>query len=309
MHGPASRRPANEPLTDRAALLPLLRELGHLKRIGSAGREGSIAARLFAAAWAALVAGQPLAHVAERTVAAALAAARLGDLDHHQLAALGLGARDTADVLGRAFDLVTDAVDLRLAGDLRAALGKPLEAGIPPPFVQRLAEQPRAGVTCPGRPRIMLQPAENHAEHCLMVAVYGVLFAPSFGARVDRVFLAGLAHHLHNADMPDSGFTGEMLLEPRLAALIEAARERALGELAPGLRGEVVSALWPIAADHTAEARAFHAADSTDRVLEIEQHLVARSVTMDVVLGEYELVHEGPVRAFQEGVLGELGLL
>ena len=38
-------------------LLPLLRMLGDLKRIRSAGHDGSIAARLFAAAWAGVAAG------------------------------------------------------------------------------------------------------------------------------------------------------------------------------------------------------------------------------------------------------------
>lgn len=309
MPAPLQRPARTEPLTDRAALLPLLCELGHLKRITSAGREGSIATRLFAAAWAALAAGQPAVTVAHRTVAAAVAAARLGDLDAATLAELGLDRPEADEVLGKTFDLVGAAIDPGLARQLRAALGAPLNDGAPPPFVGRLADQPRAGVTCPGRPRIVLQPAENHADHCLMVAVYGVLLAPSFGAQPTAVFLAGLAHHLHNVDLPDSGFTGEMLLEPYLTRLIEQARARALSELAPDLRGEVVSALWPIASDRTVEARAFHAADAIDRVLEIHQHLVAGRLSMDVVLGDYELVHDGPVRAFHEDVLGEMGLL
>lgn len=309
MPAPIARPGRPEPSSDRAALLPLLRELGHLKRITSAGRDGSIATRLFAAAWGALAAGQPAAEVCDRTVAAALAAARLGDLDHDSLRALGLAPGEARAVLDKAFALVGAAVEPPLAHQLRSALGAPLDQGAPPPFVERLAAQPRAGVTCPGRPRIVLQPAENHAEHCLIVAVYGVLLAPSFGARTVPVFLSGLAHHLHNVDMPDSGFTGEMLLEPHLDRLIERARERALGELDPELRGQVVSALWPIAGDHTADARAFHAADAIDRVLEIEQHLLRQAVTMDVVLGDYELVHDGPVRAFHEDVLGELGLM
>ncbi len=58
----------------------------------------------------------------------------------------------------------------------------------------------------------MFEPPENHAEHCLAVAVYGVLLAPRYGADPSVVFLAGLAHHLHNARLPDSGFTGEALL-------------------------------------------------------------------------------------------------
>ena len=64
-----------------AAALPLLRELGDLKRIRSAGHEGSIAERLFARGWAALAVGDQAGAVMRRTVAAALAAARLADLD------------------------------------------------------------------------------------------------------------------------------------------------------------------------------------------------------------------------------------
>ena len=41
---------------------------------------------------------------------------------------------------------------------------------------------------------------------------------------------------------------------------------------------------------------------------QFEQHARA-AVTMDVVLGEYELVHAGPVKAFHDRVLVEVGLL
>ena len=45
-----------------------------------------------------------------------------------------------------------------------------------------------------------------------------------------------------------------------------------------------------------------------DRVLEIEQHLRAARLTMEVVLGEYELVHDGPVKAFHDRILADVGL-
>jgi len=73
-----------------ARMLGLLRELGELKRIRSAGRDGTIAQRLFAAAWGALVAGQPLEAVMRGTTAAALAATRLGDIDREVLAELAI---------------------------------------------------------------------------------------------------------------------------------------------------------------------------------------------------------------------------
>lgn len=290
------------------AILPLFRELGDLKRIRSADREGSIAERLFADAWAALAAGEPSADVMARTVAAALAAARLGDLDLAKLRALGLGDR-AVGALKRSFDEVATDLDSDLAARLRPALaeGAP-EPGPAPGFVGKLARQPRAGVTCPGRPRIMLQPPENHAEHCLMVAVYAVVAAPIHRADPTPVFLASMAHHFHNATMPDSGFSGEILLGGELDGVIARARDEALAELAPALRDEVRAALAPIAGDATPEARAFHVGDVLDRVLEIEQHLRAATVTMGDVLGAYGLVHDGPVKGFHDRVLRETGL-
>jgi 5'-deoxynucleotidase YfbR-like HD superfamily hydrolase len=291
------------------AFLPLFRELGDLKRIHSAERPGSTAERLFRDGWAMLAAGADPAAVMARTVAAALAAARLGDLDLAGLRALGLGDEAVA-VLGRSLDEVAGPLDPALVARLRPALaeGGP-EAGPVPDFVERLCRQPRAGVTCPGRPRIMLQPAENHAEHCLMVAVYAVLASPREGADLVPVFVASMAHHLHNAAMPDSGFSGEVLLGDALDGVIARARDAALGELAPGVAQTIRAALAPIGGYATPEARAFHIGDVLDRVLEIEQHLRAATVTMDAVLGTYGLVHDGPVKGFHDRVLAEAGLL
>lgn len=300
-------RPGASP--DRARLLPLLRELGDLKRTTSAGRAGSIATRLFRSAWRQLVAGQDVRAVAIGTTAACIAAARLGDLDMGALVGLGLG-RDEAIRIQQ--DAVRDFAGF-LDPDLIAALCHGVEAahlmpGALLPFVEQLADQPRAGVTCPGRPRIMLQPAENHAEHCLMVAVYGVILAESYRADPAIVFLAALAHHLHNAAMPDSGFTGEMLLGEHLGPVMERATGVALGQLAPDLRHAVVDARAILPDATTPEGRAFHAADVIDRVLEIDQHLAAARVTMADVLGPMALVHDGPVKPFHDRVLAEMGL-
>ncbi|WP_375428712.1 hypothetical protein [uncultured Sphingomonas sp.] len=289
-------------------LLPLFQELGDLKRIRSADRPGTIADRLFADGWAALAAGVPAADVMARVVAAALAAARLGDLDLPKLRALGLGG-EAIPVLERAFDEVAVDIDPALAARLRPALGHGAPEPRPvPDFVGLLTRQPRAGVTCPGRPRIMLQPPENHAEHCLMVAVYVVIVAPLYDADPVAAFVASMAHHLHNAAMPDSGFSGEVLLGDALGAVIERARDMAMAELAPAVAGEVRAALAPIGGDETPEARAFHVGDVLDRVLEIEQHLRAATVTMIDVLDTYGLVHDGPVKGFHDRVLTEAGL-
>jgi hypothetical protein len=191
---------------------------------------------------------------------------------------------------------------------LRPALARELPTSEPPPFVDALARQPRAGVTCPGKPRIMLEPPENHAEHCLMVAVYGVILAPAYDADPETVFLAGLAHHLHNAAMPDSGFTGEMLLGAHLEPVMARATARALAELPRDLAARVERARAILPDADTREGRAFHAADVADRVLQIAQHLNAASLTMGVVLDDMELVHDGPVKAFHDRVLAELEL-
>ena len=289
------------------SILPLLRELGDLKRIHSADRTGSIAERLFIAGWTALVAGTATETVMANVVAAALAAARLGDLDVAKLETLGLTPAD--GVLERSFDEVTGCLDPMLRARLRAALPAGAHTtGDTPAFVGKLARQPRAGVTCPGRARIVLQPAENHAEHCLVVAVYAVIASPWYGADPEDTFLASMAHHLHNVDMPDSGYAGEMLLDAALDSVITRARDHALGELPDVLAADVRRALALIVGDQTSEARAFHAGDVLDRVLEIDQHLRRSRVTMDVVIAEYGLVHESPVKPLHDRILAECGL-
>lgn len=295
-------------MTPSAAALPLFRELGDLKRIFSADRPGSIAERLFARGWSALIVGEPVGDVAHRVCGAAIAAARLGDLDLAKLRELGLG-NEAVSVLERAFDEVARPI----AEPMRRQLREALAAGAPdygdvPRFVEQLARQPRAGATCPGQPRIVLQPAENHAEHSLMVALYGVVAASWEGADEAEVFLAGMAHHLHSAAMPDSGYSGEILLGEALDAVIARSRDMALAELAEPLAGEVRGALVPIAGDATAEARAFHTGDVIDRVLELEQHLARSRVTMSTILDDYGLVHDGPVKPLHDRILADAGL-
>ncbi len=293
-----------------SAHVELFRELCDLKRIHSADRTGSIAARLFAAGWSALLGTGDPRHAMLRTVAAALAAARMGDLDLAKLTALGLDRDEATAILVRAFDEVAGNLDLAFAADLRDALkqGAPATEALPH-FVTQLETQPRAGVTAPGRARLMLVPAETHADHSLVVAVVAALVAPSFGGDPTDAFVSGMAHHLHNAAMPDSGYTGEVLLGDRLGHVITTAREQALATLPPALAETMRTAQARIADDATPTARAFHAADVIDRVIEINHHLRAGRTTMDEVLGDYGLVHDGPVKAFHDRVLRDVGLL
>ena len=298
---PAGRAPAQ--------LRDLFQEIGDLKRIRSAGREGSIATRGFRAAWMALIAGKAADATMERIVAGALAATRLGDLDHAKLDELGLDDAEASRVLGAAFDAVAGGLDASLADRLRGGLvAAVLDRSSEPAFVRALAEQPRAGATCPGKPRIVLEPPENHAEHCWAVAVLGVLLSPTYGAEPTTVFLAGLAHHLHNAAMPDSGFTGEMLLGDQLGPVMARATDAALAQLDEPLRGTVIAARRTLVDDRSPEGRAFHAADVIDRVMQIAQHLRPATITMGTVLDELELVHDGPVKPFHDRVLAEMRL-
>ena len=286
----------------------LFGEIGDLKRLRSAGRDGSAATRMFRAAWHELTAGASPAEVARRITAQALAAGRLGDLDRMLLSEAGLSATEVNGILCRAVEDISEPVAEPLRSALVSAIAvpPPSRQGDLPRFVRLLEDQPRAGVTCPGRPRIVLEPAESHAEHCLVVAVYGVILSPRYGADPATVFLAGLAHHLHNAGMPDAGFTGEMLLGPHLDAVMRHFTDDALAMLDPALRRRVVEARACLADAETPEGRAFHAADVVDRVLEIAQHLRAASLTMDVVLDDMALVHDGPVKPFHDAVLAEL---
>lgn len=288
----------------------LLGEIGDLKRIRSAGRLGSIATRLFRLAWAELTGGAAAADVAHRVTAQALAAARLGDLDRSLLVKAGLPTAEVDAILRRAVEEITVRIEEPLRSTLMDAIAVPSSdlGGAQPRFVALLEDQPRAGVTCPGRPRIVLQPAENHAEHCLVVAVYGVLLSPRYGADAAVVFLAALAHHLHNAGMPDAGFTGEMLLGDRLEAVMQHFIDDALASLGPDLRRRVVEARACLIDAETSEGRAFHAADVVDRVLEIAQHLRSTSLTMETVLGDMALVHDGPMKPFHDRVLAEMRL-
>lgn len=125
------------------AHLALFRELLDLKRVHSADRTESIAERLFAAGWSALLGTDDPHHTMLRTVAAALAAARLGDLDLAKLTTLGLDDDEAIAVLERAFDEVAGPIDPVLAADLRAALGQGARSRRPAPL------RPPAGGAAP----------------------------------------------------------------------------------------------------------------------------------------------------------------
>lgn len=295
------------------ALLPLLRELNDLKRIRVAGKHGSIAERLFLRSWARLVGGEALTDVAFSETASAVAAARLAGIDVEVLAVGGFFSEERLAVLQSGLDAVAGPLDDSLRAALRGALRPdPLPDAnpiLPPSFASLLARQPRAGATRPAYRRVVLEPAENHADHCGLVAVYGALAAPLYGADPARAFLTGLAHHLHNAYLPDAGDAGDVLLGDKLKPLMETFREKAIAELPEVLRQPVRDAISVVYESDTPNAQAFQTADVLDRVLEMEWHASSAAFTLSIALEDMDIVHPGPVQAFQQEVMREAGLM
>jgi hypothetical protein len=289
-------------------LMPLIRQLCDLKRVRSAAREGSIAERAFSSAWAALANGADPLSVMSTSLLDALIATRLGDLDAQLLAEVGIPPAELAAIRYRAWLEASKPLEANQRAAILDAAKLAPSIGRPPPFVARLSAQPRAGATSPSRGRLVLEPPESHADHCMLVALIGALIAPAWGGNGETVFVAGLAHHLHNALLPDAGFVGEMILGKWLKPAIDCATVSALDELAPLPRALVISARNILLDAETPEGCAFHAADTLDRVLQVEHHLRAAGTTMKFVLQDMELVHPGPTRHFQEAVLQRMGL-
>ncbi len=291
-----------------AAFVPLAVELCDLKRVRDASSPDSLASRMFRRAWGALLAGQDTGEVALRSTAYAVAACRLGGIDRGVLLRCGLSESETAAVLARSFDEVSQPVLPSLRTRLRDELGQELAPGPAPDFAEALICQPRAGATCPGKPRIVLEPPEGHGDHCFIVAALGALLAPQYGADPAAAFLAGMAHHLHNAALPDGGFAGEMLLGEHLEPVMQRLFAEALATLPAPFRRETDAALATIRDADTPGGRAFHAADVIDRVLQIRHYDRVAAFTVDQALGDMDLVHAGPVQGFHKLVLQDAGL-
>ena len=291
-----------------AGFVPLAAELGDLKRVRDASSPDSLASRLFRRAWGAMAAGQDPAEVAMLTTASAIAAARLGGIDRGVLLVAGLASAEATAILTRSFDEVADPVDPTLAGQLRSHLDRAFQPGSAPEFAEALIRQPRAGATCPGKPRIILEPPEGHGDHCLVVAVLAAVLAPRYGADPATAFLAGMAHHLHNAHLPDSGFAGEMLLGKHLGPIMQTLFARELATLPPPLSAATAAALAIIPDASTPGGQAFHAADVIDRVLQMRHYDQVARFTIDQALDDMDLVHAGPTQSFHRAVLQEANL-
>ncbi len=291
-----------------SSLVPLAAELCDLKRVRDAAGPDSLASRMFRRAWGALLAGQDPAAVAVQTTADAVAAARLGGIDRDVLAVADIEGEDATVILARSFDEVAGPVDAVWCDRLRAQLGRPYQPGPAPAFAEALIRQPRAGATCPGKARIILEPPEGHGDHCLVVAVLAALLAPRYAADPAAAFLAGMAHHLHNAVLPDSGFAGEMLLGAHLTPVMRRLFARELATLPDPLRAATAAALAAIPDASTPVGQAFHAADVIDRVLQMRHYDQVARFTIDQALDDMDLVHAGPTQAFHQAVLRDAGL-
>jgi hypothetical protein len=156
-----SATPETEARRAPPALMPLIRELCDLKRVRSAGRAGSIAERLFAGAWSALVEGRPPAEVARMTIFSALAATRMGDLDVEALAAVGVPAEHIRRIRRDAVAEVAPALDLALRawimGRRRSASARcrPASSRASRRSPVRARRRPAAGAWCSSRRRAM----------------------------------------------------------------------------------------------------------------------------------------------------------
>lgn len=290
------------------AFVPLAVELCDLKRVRDASSPDSLASRLFRRGWGALLDGVAVADVAMAVTADAVAAARLGGIDRAVLNTCGLGDGEATTVLTKSFDEVSGPVDRDLAARLRHHLGTLSTTEPAPAFAEALIRQPRAGATCPGKPRIVLEPPENHGDHCLVVAVLAALLAPLYSADPATAFLSGMAHHLHNAALPDSGFAGEILLGDHLAPILRRLFDQELATLPEPLASTTRLALDGIADASTPNGRAFHAADVIDRVLQMRHYDQVAAFTVDQALDDMDLVHAGPTQSFHYAVLAEAGL-
>jgi hypothetical protein len=287
---------------DLAPLAPLLRQLNGLKRVRWADSGGaSLVDVIFSRGWQRLIDGEDATVVARSETAAACAAVRLAALDGVYLRDHGATPDEAHAVLRAA---VEDAGAADLADAVRVDLPRVRWARLPA-FVNRLTTEPRAGATHPTQPRLFLEPAESHGDHCGMVGVYGVLLAPVFGADVGTVFTIGLAHHLFNASLPDIGFAGDRLLARFGLAdrVTTAAFEKAYAQIDEPLQSTVRAALTHTKRTDSPEAKAFHAADVIDRTLEMQFHATAAGFELREAMHRMNIVHEAPEQQLQRRVL------
>ena len=309
--GQAVKTESENSAENLAAFVPLFWEINNLKRIRAANLKKSFAAKLFESAWRQIIGGVNIRAVAVETARNVLVAANLGAIDAEVLSSAGLKQTEVATILRRAFDTDTAPIDAELRTEMRETIdGKSNLSEIENPhFVELLIRQPRSGATKTGAPRRIFDQPENHAEHSIIVGVYAVLLAPVYAAEIETIFFAALAHHFHNAYLPDSGFAGEKSLGEFLPRVFDAFRRKCFLEIPEKLHEKIWSALEIIETAEAPEAKAFHAADVLDRVLQMRHHAEANEFTLKYAMEEVELVHVGAIQEFHYDVLRAANLI
>ena len=296
-------------------LIPLCREIGNLKRIRAAESSDSLAARMFERAWEKINDGEAVRSVAVAIVAEAVCTANLGAIDAQVLRRAALSDDEIETILIHAFNSVAAPIDENFCVELRGRIrnlaheSESQKRHSPLRFVENLKNQPRSGATKTGAPKRIFDQPENHAEHCLAVAVIGALLAGRFAAMPETVFLIALIHHFHNAYLPDSGFAGEEALSEFLPRVFDSFRRECLREVPENLHETIWTQFEAIEAADTPEAKAFHAADVFDRVLQMLHHAETNEFTLRYAMEEAELVHAGAVRDFHYDALRRAKLI
>ncbi|WP_116105724.1 hypothetical protein [Lewinella sp. IMCC34191] len=305
-----------KPTLQRTATL--FAELQDLKRLQPAHYPFSISTHLFRLSWHRWINGEDVVVIARDVLLKALLSVRFPGLDGRFYAVARLTGERTEEILREALRMtVEDAISEELYTELSEHLSGmlpaltapryPSEGELPAPL-EALCRQPRAGATHPDRPRLVLLPPEMHSDHCLLTAVYAAIMADQYGGNRGTVFLAGLAHHLHNAYLPDCGFAGEICLGPDLDDIVNRCRGEALQHFDAEQREAIRHALTFHESIARPEGKAISAGDVMDRVLDVKWRTRAAAVTDATVLGELDLVHPGPLKDFQSELLQASGL-
>lgn len=294
-----------------AEQLPLLRELNDIKRLYARNLGShSLATQVFFGATNPLHLGEPLN--ADIWCAAIVCAARLGAITPYILNDIGVAPEERLAVYQNSIKMHTALPQHVTNTFLNAA--KRLDsvsiekAESTSEWVVNLAASPRAGATCPGKPRIALEPAEMHSDHCILVATNAYILADIFGAKKEDAWLISLCHHLHNAYLPDAGFTGEVLLGAHLQRIIVSQRNRVLKNFTKDYQERVIELFSQIDDLESPLAQTFHAADTIDRIIQMEHYERAANFKVINVLEDFNLVHEGSAQRFQHELLNSIGI-
>ena len=179
-----------------------------------------------------------------------------------------------------------------------------------PRFAELLSLQPRSGATKTGAPKLIFDAPEDHAAHSIIVGVYAVLLAPIYRADSETVFSRRRSRIIFITPIClIRVFAGEELLGEFLPRIFDVFRRECLAEIPENLHDKIWRALKIIETADTSEARAFHAADVIDRVLQMRHHAEANEFTLKYALEEAELVHAGAIQEFHYEVLRAANLI